>query len=55
MGVPFAANTLDDAGGEVVHVEAACGVVIVVAAWMRDPAACAGMELGARACGVGAG
>jgi hypothetical protein len=29
------------AGGEVVHVEAAAGVVIVVAAWMLDPAACA--------------
>src|SRR5215204_3971805 len=35
------------AGGEVVHVEVACGVVIVVAAWMLDPVACAGMELGA--------
>jgi hypothetical protein len=44
------------AGGEVVHVEAAPGVVIVVAAWMLDPAACAGMALGApRGCGVGAG
>jgi hypothetical protein len=30
------------ASGEVVHVEAAPGVVIVVAAWMLDPAACAG-------------
>src|SRR5712672_321059 len=29
------------------HVEVAPGVVIVVAAWMLDPAACAGMELGA--------
>src|SRR5215213_938563 len=35
------------AGGEVVHVEVAPGIVIVVAAWMLDPAACAGMELGA--------
>src|SRR4051794_33627936 len=33
-------------GGEVVHVEVAPGVVIVVAAWMLDPAACAGMVLG---------
>ena len=30
------------AGGEVVQVEVAPGVVIVVAAWMLDPAACAG-------------
>src|SRR5260370_23090558 len=35
------------AGGDVVHVEVAPGVVIVVAAWMLDPAACAGMGLGA--------
>jgi hypothetical protein len=35
------------AGGEFVHVEVAPGVVIVVAAWMLDPAACAGMALGA--------
>jgi len=35
------------AGGEVVHVEVAPGVVIVVATWMLDPAACAGMALGA--------
>jgi hypothetical protein len=34
------------AGGEVIHVEVAPGVVIVVAAWMLDPAACAGMALG---------
>src|SRR3954469_8011071 len=34
------------AGGEVVHVEVAPGVVIAVAAWMLDPAACAGMDLG---------
>jgi hypothetical protein len=34
------------ASGEVVHVEAAPGVVIVVAAWMLDPAACAGMTFG---------
>jgi hypothetical protein len=35
------------AGGEVVHVEVAPGVVVVVAAWMLDPATCGGMELGA--------
>ena len=35
------------AGGEVVHVEAAPGVVVVVATWMLDPAACAGMTSGA--------
>src|SRR5271166_4292760 len=35
------------AGGEVVHVEVAPDVVIVVAAWMLDPAACAGMTFGA--------
>jgi len=35
------------AGGRVVHVEVAPGVVIVLAAWMLDPAACAGMEIGA--------
>jgi hypothetical protein len=34
------------AGGEVVHVEVAPGNVVVVAAWMLDAAACAGMELG---------
>jgi hypothetical protein len=34
-------------GGRVVHVEAAPGVIIVLAAWMLDPAAYAGMELGA--------
>ena len=34
------------AGGEVVHIEAASGVVTVVPAWMLDPVACAGMELG---------
>jgi len=33
-------------GGEVVHVEVAPGVVIVVATWMFDPATCAGMALG---------
>jgi hypothetical protein len=33
-------------GGEVVHVEVAPGVVIVVAAWMLDPVACAGMRMG---------
>jgi hypothetical protein len=35
------------ASGEVVHVEAAPGVVTVVAAWMLDPVACAEMEIGA--------
>jgi len=35
------------AGGEVVHVEAAPGVVTVVAGWMLDPIACAAMEMGA--------
>src|SRR6478672_4282754 len=34
------------AGGDVVHVEVAPGNVVVVAAWMLDAAACAGMELG---------
>src|SRR5260221_11103201 len=33
------------AGGAVVHVEVAPGIVIGVAAWMLDPAACAGMAL----------
>src|SRR5206468_9690993 len=32
--------------GRFVHVEAAPGVVTVLAAWMLDPVACAGMELG---------
>src|SRR5229473_1583389 len=35
------------AGVEVVHVEVTPGVVIVVAAWMLDPVACAGMGFGA--------
>jgi hypothetical protein len=35
------------AGREVVHVEVAPGVVIVAPAWTLDPAACAGMVLGA--------
>src|SRR5947209_12652114 len=34
-------------GGQFVHVETAPGVVTVVAAWMLDPVACAGMEIGA--------
>ena len=34
------------ASGEVVHIELAPGVVTVVAAWMLDAAACAGMTLG---------
>ena len=43
-------------GGEVVHVEVAPGVVMVVAAWMLDPVACAGMELRRAARGgIGAG
>ena len=33
--------------GEVVHVEAAPGIVTVVAGWMLDPAACAAMGFGA--------
>lgn len=35
------------ATGDVVHVEVAPGIVLVVAAWMLDAAACTGMELGA--------
>lgn len=35
------------ANGEVVHVEGAPGVVTIVAAWMLDPVACVGMEIGA--------
>ena len=42
------------ANGEVVHVEVAPGIVIVVAAWMLDAVACAGMELGAPRASVGA-
>ncbi|TVQ37707.1 MAG: hypothetical protein EA356_03875, partial [Geminicoccaceae bacterium] len=34
------------AGGEVVHLEVAPGVVTTLPAWMLDPLACAGMELG---------
>ena len=34
-------------GGRFVHVEAAPGVVTVVAEWMLDPVACGGMEIGA--------
>jgi hypothetical protein len=34
------------AEGDVVHVEVASGIVTMVAAWMLDPAACAGMEVG---------
>jgi hypothetical protein len=33
--------------GEVVHVEAAPGIVTVVASWMLDPAVCAGLGFGA--------
>ena len=35
------------AGADVVVVEGEPGAAIVVAAWMLDPAACAGMEIGA--------
>ena len=35
------------ADGQVVHVEAAPGVIIVLAAWMLDRAACADMVIGA--------
>jgi hypothetical protein len=35
------------AGGDVVYVEVAPGVVIVVTAWILDATACAGMGLGA--------
>ena len=34
------------ADGEVAHLEAAPGIVVVVRAWMLDPTACAGMEIG---------
>jgi hypothetical protein len=34
------------ATGDVVHVQVEPGVVVVVAAWMLDAAACSGMELG---------
>src|ERR1700730_9549791 len=34
------------ADGQVVHVEAAPSVIIVLAAWMLDPAACADMVIG---------
>jgi len=36
----------DRLAGRFVHVEVAPGVVTVIAAWMLDPVACAGMELG---------
>src|SRR4051794_21624877 len=36
----------DRLAGRFVHVEVAPGVVTVMAAWMLDPVACAGMELG---------
>jgi hypothetical protein len=42
------------AGGRVVHVEATPGVIIVLAAWMLDPAACAGMKIGVPRADVGA-
>jgi len=35
------------ADGEVVHVEAALGIVMVVPSWMLDPATCAGLGFGA--------
>ena len=34
------------AGGDVIHVEVAPGVVTMVAAWMLDAVACADMEIG---------
>jgi hypothetical protein len=33
--------------GRIAYVEAATGAVTVIAAWMLDPVACAGMEIGA--------
>ena len=48
MGVVSGVSTASGGSAvHVVHVEAAPGVVIVVAAWMLDPAACAGMAFGA--------
>jgi hypothetical protein len=35
------------AAGEFVYIETAPGVVSVIAAWMLDPIACTGMEMGA--------
>jgi hypothetical protein len=35
------------AGSRIAYVEAAPGVVVVLAAWMLDPAACASMKIGA--------
>jgi hypothetical protein len=51
LGVAFDASMSVErrAGDKVVHVEVAPGVVIVVAIWMLDPAAGAGMALGCRA------
>lgn len=40
-------GTKSSRAGAVVYVETAPGVVILIAAWMLDPLACAGMELGA--------
>ena len=39
---------------DVVHVEALPGVVTVVAAWMLDPVACTGMEIGIPRCALSA-
>jgi hypothetical protein len=41
------------ASGHFVHLEVAPGVVIVVAAWLLDPVACASMEIGAPRGGIG--
>ena len=55
MGGGFGASMLNGrAGGEVVHIEVTPGIVIVVAAWMLDPAACTGMALGAPCVSVSA-
>jgi hypothetical protein len=35
------------AAGQFVHIEAAPGLIIALAAWMLDPVACAGMGMGA--------
>jgi hypothetical protein len=34
------------ASGELVHIEAAPGVVTAIQAWMLDPVVCAGMSIG---------
>ncbi len=42
------------ADGEVANLEAAPRIVVVVRAWMLDPVACAGMEIGPARVSVGA-